>query len=189
MITRFLSILFMLVCLFGVSTAQANTIDFDTETLPYTITSKGMVTSIGCSTPDDDGNVNQCLVATATRHSVGQRVGILVTFPQAVSIHSVTMDYAMTVTNDRIGYTGGAWDVTIMQGSRYRRAGTVGSDLPFDGVWRTISTSDDTWFARNHWQPDAPYRGNSVLIQVRPGNAFHTGASIRIDNVVIEYST
>lgn len=188
MIARFLSILLMLVCLFGVSAAQANTIDFDTDTLPYTIVSKGMVTSIGCSTPDSEGNVNQCLTATATRHTVGQHVGILVTFPQAVSIQSVTLDYAMTVVNDRPGYTGGAWGVTIMRGNRYVRARTVGADLPFSGAWQTISTADNTFFAREHWQPDAPYTGNSVLIQLRPNNAFHTGATIRIDNVVIEYA-
>jgi hypothetical protein len=188
MIARLLSILGLLLCLFGVTAAQTATIDFDTDIPPYTIVSKGMVTSIGCGIPDADGNVNRCLVATATRHSVGQRVGILVTFPQAVSIQSITLDYAMTVTSDRIGYTGGAWDVTIMRGVLYAHAGTVGSDLPFDDTWRTISTEDNTFFAREFWQPRAPFTGNSVLIQVRPASAFHTGATIRIDNIVIDYT-
>lgn len=188
MIIRFLCSLLMLVCLFGVVTAQTATIDFDNPTLSYSVVSRGMVTGIGCAAPDSEGNTNFCLVATANRHVVGQRVAILVTFPQSVSIQSITLDYAMTVSNTSSGYRGGVWDVTIRDGGQYTHAGTVGTKLSFDGVWQTISTEDNTLFAREFWQPRAPFTGNSVLIQIRPANAFHTGASIRIDNIVINYN-
>ena len=182
MTTRFLCILLMLVCLFGIVTAQTATIDFDNPTLSYSVVSKGMVTGIGC---DED---NPCLIATASRHSSGQRVGILVTFPQVVSIQSITLDYSLDIANTSRGFRGGVWDVTIMDGSQSPFAGTVGTGLLFDGAWHTASTEDNTLFAREFWQPRAPFTGNSVLIQVRPVSTFHTGATIRIDNIVIEYT-
>lgn len=180
MIARFLSILGLLVCLFSVVTAQTATIDFDTPSLPYSLVSYRMGATIGCTTPDAEGIVNRCLLATAASGRNHARAGLVIDFPQAVTISRVTIDYALLVATTLPGYRGGAWDVTLFDGARVVFSGTAGQRLPYNGTWQTATVAYDY---------PAGYKGDSLRIQVRPSTHTHNGATIRIDNIVIDYST
>ena len=179
MITRFLSAMALFLLLLTTITAQNNTIDFDNPTLAYTVTSTHMGVAYGCEID------NRCLVASAGRGDAPQRVMITISFPQVVEIRNVRVDYMLTITGTPPLYTGGVWNAQVTGGNN-RFDGTVRINLPYDGVWHTVSTQDNTPRTR-YWQAHAPYVGNKLRIEFNPASHIHSGTEIRIDNIVIDY--
>lgn len=182
MIHRLLGALALFLLWASVVFAEPVTITFDdTDTLTYTVGGTDIHTEYGCASD------NRCLIATAERGAVGQRVTITVTFERPVIIYNVQVDYSLSVDGVPSRYAGGTWDLEVTHNGRFQFSGTVGHELSFDGVWHTASTLDNNLFARFFWRTRAPFTGDTLRIQVRPATQLHDGAEIRIDNIVIDY--